>query len=422
MKFDYSKTNISETQLQSTMQSLSGYISEIKRSKASFPVHIVNDTKYYEQVDRLVQKMNTATLKWIFLIGIGGSDLGTQAIYSALKGFKNEMVQIRFIDTVSSRLLQAEIDFIKTFVSSTDEFVVNIISKSGTTTEVLANASIILNELGLKFGDSLNKRVVVTTDIDSKLWEVSAIYERLEIPKHIGGRFSVFTAVGMFPLKLAGVDTESLLNGAKEELEMGLEENNANASLVSACIHYIYYKLGIKISNTFVFNKELENLGKWYRQLVAESLGKKHNLDQIEVHEGITPLVSIGTTDLHSQAQLYFGGPRDKLTTILFFNDPHSFLIIPEYNQIQDLSNTVTNKRLDDVMSAIVNGTKRAYETNSLPFISIEFTLLDEYYLGRLMQMKMLEVIFLAKLMNVNAFDQPSVEDYKTETKKLLHN
>ena len=156
----------------------------------------------------------------------------------------------------------------------------------------------------------------------------------------------------------------------------------------------------ISLLNEFYFAPELESLGKWYRQLVGESLGKSHDV-------GITPIVSIGSTDLHSMAQLYFGGPRDKFTNLIRVENEQGTAALA--------------KSFFKIMNAIYGGVRAAYIKNQLPFTEIIFEDISEHTLGAYMQFKTMEIMYLGRLMDVNAFDQPAVEDYKEETRKLLY-
>jgi len=193
-----------------------------------------------------------------------------------------------------------------------------------------------------------------------------------------------------------------------------------NYAMLSAGITYHYWAEHVRISNSFFFNPEMESAGKWYRQLMGESIGKSHNLDGEEVHAGITPIVTIGSTDLHSMAQLYSGGPRDKLTTIIYSSQTQIKTDLPRELEFAGLVDGIAGKDFAKIMDAIVGGVKAAYLKNELPFMEVGFSEITARTVGAFLQFKMLEEMYLARLLNVNAFDQPNVEDYKLETKKLL--
>ncbi len=278
-------------------------------------VNLPSDKNLLEIVMKMVKKKISSKLKYIVDIGIGGSNLGTKAVYDALYGFydvlePNRFPKMIFLDTTDENLLLKCSKLIQT-LENKDEFLINTISKSGGTTETIANLEIILRELESKFGD-VHERLVITTDEGSKLWELA--YKNgvdvLPIPKTVGGRFSVLSAVGLLPLACCSIDVDSLRKGAEKMRTMCLSSDiSENIAALSAAIIYLHNKNGKNINDTFFFLPQLESIGKWYRQLTGESLGKELDLQGKKVHAGITPTVSIGSTDLHSVGQLYLGGP-----------------------------------------------------------------------------------------------------------------
>jgi glucose-6-phosphate isomerase len=144
-----------------------------------------------------------------------------------------------------------------------------------------------------------------------------------------------------------------------------------NPAAQSAALMALALQDGKNINDTFVFNSELESLGKWYRQLLGESIGKEHNLRGEQVHSGITPTVSVGSTDLHSVGQLYLGGPKDKLTTFVYSSKHNNALTVPSNRIFPSIAPMIDGKTTTDIMQAILGGTKIAYNKNQLPFIEI---------------------------------------------------
>ena len=181
--------------------------------------------------------------------------------------------------------------------------------------------------------------------------------------------------------------------------------------MTSAAILYLLSQQGKNINDNFIFLPQLESMGKWYRQLMGESVGKEG--------KGITPTVSIGSTDLHSVGQLYLGGPKDKITTFIYATEELAETTVPE-KLIYGLVPVIKGKKIHSIMNAIVQGTKIAYKNQELPHMEIGFDKIDEEALGEFLQFKMIEMMYLGHLMNVNTFDQPHVELYKVETKKIL--
>ncbi|MFQ5492976.1 MAG: hypothetical protein ACE5DX_02330 [Candidatus Dojkabacteria bacterium] len=380
-----------------------------------------------EEIEEMAAKVGTKSLRYVLVIGIGGSNLGAQAIYNAIYGkeynfLEHQQTELLFLDTVSPTRLKNILDLLRDEIKDPRELLVNVVSKSGSTNETIANFKIVLQQLQELF-PNIQDRFVFTTDKGTDLWNTAQKEGAhiLEHPQHVGGRYSVLSVVGLFPLYLAGVDTKALLEGASSMVENSIDEDFSNSlSRLSAGIIYIHAKRGIRINNSFFFNPELESVGKWYRQLMGESIGKQYDVDGTEVNSGITPIVSIGSTDLHSMAQLYYGGPHDKLTNIVFARHPEGEFPIPDSDTYSGLVESLKGKSAGELMDAIIGGVKKAYENNGLPYVEVELPGINERSIGSYMQMKMVEMMYLAKLMNLNAFDQPSVEDYKLETKKLL--
>ena len=189
------------------------------------------------------------------------------------------------------------------------------------------------------------------------------------------------------------------------------KSTHINNALTFAAHTFTHYTKGHTIHNTFFFAPELESLGKWYRQLMAESLGKDG--------KGLTPIVSIGSTDLHSMAQLYFGGANNTITNIV--TAPSKGTVrVPKKLVFPGLVENVSGKSLESIMQAISQGTKTTYKKLKRPMVSIELEKLDARELGYYLQTRMIEIMYLAQLLDVNAFDQPMVKSYKKETRGLL--
>lgn len=378
------------------------------------------------QVKDLGKKYKTKNLKYIFVIGIGGSNLGTKAIYDALQldtlGRSIEQPEIIFIDTVDSDYMNSVCQFVKNNISSSQDFVINVISKSGGTTETLANAEYFISYCTNILGD-ISSRVICTTDYESPFWKSAKKngYNTLSIPKKVGGRFSVLSAVGLFPLYLAGVNIDLLVEGAQRAINFSTKTSiEENYSFISAIILFEQFHRGNSIHDSFFFNPCLESLGKWYRQLMGESIGKECDLSGERVEVGITPTVSIGSTDLHSVGQLYIGGIKNKVTTFVFSKSVKNDMIVNEDLQFSLLEDILPGKSFQEIMNAILQGTKIAYSKKNIPFMEIAFSEINEKTVGEFLQFKMCEIMYLGKLFNINAFDQPHVENYKKETRSIL--
>ena len=384
------------------------------------------DDELFAQMEVVLSKKVTSELKYIFVVGIGGANLGTKAIYDALHGVSDVVNPVRpkmlFADTNNATVLNSYINDVIPTINSKDEYLLVTSSKSGNTAETLANTEILQAAFQQKFSDSLD-RIIVIADEESTYSELAddkgiAV---LTIPNNVGGRYSVLSAVGMLPLAALGLDMVSLQKGAQDIRAYCLQsdvENNPAAQ--SAAVLANSLKEGKTINDNFVFNGELESLGKWYRQLMGESIGKEKDNDGKVVNTGITPTVSVGSTDLHSVGQLYLGGPKDKITTFIYSTDQGNALTVPTERTFPEVVEMINGKTTADIMEAILGGVKIAYNKKQLPFMEIQLEGITPYELGAFMQFKMIEMMYLGKLLNVNPFDQPNVESYKIETKKLL--
>ncbi len=385
-------------------------------------INLPTDEDIREAVEKLIEEKVTDTLRYVFLIGIGGSNLGTKAIYDALPVDAFNGRVLICIDTVNGRTLD-EVQVIISELESPDELLIISVSKSGGTTETIANTEIVLALASEKWGSEVVSRVVVITDEGSAYHQEASSknISVLTMPIAIGGRFSVFTVVGLFPLAALGVSITDLLKGAQNMQSSCLHSDiMSNPAAQSALVAYQAYQHGQIVHDTFVFNPELESLGKWYRQLLGESIGKSVAGEGDTGRVGIVPTVSVGSTDLHSVGQLYLGGPARTLTTFVVSNTDDNTFTTPKERLFETLAPMATGKSTKQIMNAILNGTKTAYNNQSLPFMEITLDGVTPHELGAFMQFKMIEMMYLGRLFGVDTFNQPAVELYKVETKKLL--
>ncbi len=354
-------------------------------------------------------RLERKEIKVIIVVGVGGSSLGIQAVFEALKR-KKGLKEILFLDSLNPLFLRAIKNKLDSCSGRKCQSAIFLISKSGKTFETLANFFTLL-----KLIRRYLPKIFIITNENSSLWEFGKKknYPLLPLPKMVGGRFSIFSNLGLFPFYLSGIDTRELFLGAKRANEICLKDYpSRNPSLASALTIFYHWKDGKNIYSNFVFPPDLEFFGKWYIQLMGESLGKEG--------KGITPTVTVGTSDFHAIGQLYFDGPRDKLINFVFVEKLGLDSEIPTDKNLDNLFPEVKGKKLWQVNKAIFEGVKRAYQKKKIPFTETILPTLNERNLGFLLEMKMIEIIFLAKLMRVNAFDQPGVELYKAETRKIL--
>lgn len=416
MKFNYKdSSNISKKDIDETIESLAVYNKKIESiedegysSPESF-LYLPYDKRMLTKILELAEEKKSKDLKYVIVVGIGGSNLGAKAVYDAIHGYtdlleKERYPKMIFADTNDSDFISSLKGLIKNYILKPEEIAVVIITKSGETIETIANAEVIISSLKEKFGD-YNERVIVITDNPPSELAYLAEEKRIdtiEIPQKVGGRYSVFSAAGLLPLALVGLDLNKLLEGARGD--------NYDAE-VSATVLYLNLKEGKEINDLFVFHPELESLGKWYQQLIGESLGKNEDMNML-------PTVSIGSTDLHSVGQLYLGGPKNRITTFVTSKDD-SDVKVPD-REFPELVPSISGKTLSEIIDAISEGTKKAYSKEGLPFMEIVLDGISEHSLGEFMQFKMKEVLFLGQLLGIDVFNQPQVELYKKETRDIL--
>ena len=335
--------------------------------------------------------------KNIVVIGMGGSILGTKSIYSFLR--KKIKKNFFFFDNLDTNL-HLEFKKIKNIKNSC--FIV--VSKSGNTLETITNLNIIFSRVVLK-----NKLIFITEIADNSLMAIANKYnaEIIEHKEFIGGRYSVLSESGMLPATLMGLEINRFKN-----LKILIKNKNFVSSLIhNVASIYTLNAQGINNSVILNYDSSLNDLGFWYQQLVAESLAKKG--------KGITPLLSYGPKDHHSLLQLYLDGPKNKFFT--FFNSSkkeNKYKIGRE--GITNSMKFLKNKSLEFVINAQCNATKNIFKLKKIPFRQITFNKKNEEELGEIFTFFVLETILLARLMNINPFDQPAIEQVKIETKRFL--
>lgn len=385
-------------------------------------IRVPFDQDYYSKTLSLVAQQKALNPRMLVVIGIGGSNLGALAVHGALNGRwyndQDPQISVYFADTVDTAMLMALIERIKAVLEQKREVLLVVISKSGTTTETIVNFYLLLEILKQYRPDTYKDYVVAITDEASALFNLAQQnkYACLSVPTKVGGRYSVFSAVGIFPLALLDIDTVQLLEGARTAVNDCIAADNNDAATI-ALLLYQYYQRNYMIHDHFIFFTDGESIGRWYRQLMGESIGKEYNLQGKQVRVGITPTVSIGSTDLHSVGQLYLGGPQYTFTSFLT-REYGQTLRVPEQASVL-IGSPVTS--VNEVYVAIEQGVQQAYKNSNKPFCHLRLSAVNEFTLGYLLQMYMIQMMYLGYLLDVNPFDQPQVELYKKETKRILH-
>jgi glucose-6-phosphate isomerase len=360
---------------------------------------VVRATSYFSGIEHLV------------LVGIGGSSLGTEAVYEALRGTE-QGIDLTILDALSPARLGRMMHMLAGKGIPPDKIGVVLVSKSGGTTETIANYAMLRKAMSERLGGT--PRTLVITDEGSKLDSVaaSASFERFHIPHAVGGRYSVFSAVGIIPLSILGIDTGAFLRGARELLS---DPGVTASALTSAGT---IAKTGVSGTiDTFLFDPELRAYGFWRRQLLGESLGKSVALDGTKAIYGPLPTVST-VGDLHSIAQLYLAGPRgihtDFITQDSYDDAP---LGVAEPNSILP---HLAGHGAQDISFALEKSVIASYKDRRLPHAEYRLTLRSASELGALMAFNMFETMLTASFMGIDAFDQPNVELYKTKMRDIL--
>ena len=364
----------------------------------------------------------------VLVLGIGGSALGGIAVTEALlkpywnlltKEQRNNYPRIFFLDNIDpdsiNGLLQV-LDLKKTLV--------NVITKSGDTAETMSQFMILRDLMQKELGDDYRKHIVATTD--KKMGVLNHIanqegYKIFYVPDDVGGRFSVFSAVGLMPFALVGLDVDQIINGIKDmDLALKNTDINQNIAAQSALIHYLMdTKLGKKMSVLMPYSSRLKFVPDWFVQLWAESLGKEFNNNGEKVNVGLTPIKAVGATDQHSQVQLFNEGPNDKLITFIRVENFDTILEIPnayEYTGIGYLG----GKSMNDLMNAEADSTTVSLLDYSRPNLTIMIDKIDEYNIAQLLYMFEVQTAIIGELYNINTFNQPGVEQAKNYTYALM--
>lgn len=389
-------------------------------------INLSTDTAMVQRIHAVIEEKKKLRPRLLLLIGMGGSSLGTIALLSALKGsFFNEIspdIQFYCADTADPDYIEQLIFLVERELREERSVLMVVASKSGSTIETMVNFELFFVLLKKYKPQTYTEHIIIITDHESALWQWS--FEQhcvaLEVPKRVGGRYSALSPIGLFPLGLLGIDIDDLLAGARAAVDICTGTDiQTNTAALTAAILSLQYKQGCTIHDMFLFGADLKDLGRWYQQLMAESIAKEYDRAENRVEIGITPTVSIGTTDLHSLAQLHLGGRRDTFTSFVFIKETSS-LQMPRVQEFSPMPGIVQGIAVGDLFSAIGDGVMQAYIASKRPFIKIELDKKDSRHLGYFMQYKMIEIMYLGFLMDVNPFDQPNVELYKQKTREIL--
>ena len=357
----------------------------------------------------------------LIVIGIGGSYLGARAVIESLTSSFNNMLtenqrkypQILYVgNNLSPNYINELIEYI-----GDKDFSVNVISKSGTTTEPAIAFRIFREILENKYGiDEARSRIYVTTDKERGALKTLADnegYEQFVIPDNVGGRYSVLTAVGLLPIATAGIDIDKLMQGAQNAQERYNDSNlKYNECYQYAVVRNILYKIYKNTEILLNYEPKMHYFTEWWKQLYGESEGK----DQ----KGIFPAGVDFTTDLHSMGQYIQEGRRNLFETVISIEKPKSDITINKDEDNLDGLNYLSGKTLDYVNKKAMEGTIKAHVSGDVPNILINIEKLDEEHIGELIYFFEKACAMSGMILGVNPFNQPGVEEYKKNMFKLL--
>lgn len=350
----------------------------------------------------------------VIIFGVGGSCLGGKL----LTNFKETSgPNIHFVDNIDSyewNKLFKNIDLSKTGVIS--------ISKSGNTTETLCQTL-----LAIQKWEDLPKSehfLFITDYVDNSINEIAQCYDItcLNHPIGIGGRFSIFSVVGILPALIAGIDANMVIEGAKSVVDEFLKAgpNDENLVLKNAFFHNQLFEQKINISVLFCYSNRLIHFANWYSQLWSESLGKKSLFDE-SVRYGTTPVIALGAVDQHSQLQLYIDGPKDKLFTIITVGDhPETDLINIDGSINSSIARSLNGHMMSELMFAHQQVTAQSLIKEGLPVRIMNVSEFDEENLGKMLMFSILETIATACIWGIDPFNQPGVKNGKERVIEIM--
>ncbi len=427
VKFDYSNSSIIDRMiyaLDDKVKENNKWIEENKDDETQFLGWVDLPEKYdkeeFERIKKAANKIQKDS-DFLIVIGIGGSYLGARAVIEALShSFYNMMPNDR---RKTPKIIYAGNNLSPNYLHDLLELIaendisLNVISKSGTTTEPAIAFRILREAIETKYGvDEAKKRIYVTTDKAKGALKGLADEEKYEtfvIPDNVGGRFSVLTAVGLLPIATAGIDIDKLMEGAKEAMDKYKDQEvKFNDCYKYAVIRNLLYNSGKTTEILANYEPSLHYMTEWWKQLYGESEGKDG--------KGIFPAGVDFTTDLHSMGQYIQDGNRNLMETVICVEEPKSNITLAEDKENIDGLNFLAGKDLDYINKKAMEGTIEAHVSGNVPNMKITIDRLDEENLGHLIYFFEKACAMSGLILEVNPFNQPGVEEYKKNMFRLL--
>ena len=369
----------------------------------------------------------------LVILGIGGSALATTALVTALKPPYYNLLSRRARGGTPRVFVMDNIDPVSFHrmmrLCPPKRTLYNVVSKSGETAETVSQMLIVLDAIEKSLGvDAVKDHVVVTTNPRGKatslLHSVADHYHLKDfaLPFNVGGRFSVFSPVGMFPAAILGMDLDALREGcAAMDARCSVLPMAENPAYLRAAVQYLAHTGKGKVMSVMMpYADALRDVADWYRQLWAESLGKRLSLDGEEVYAGQTPIKSLGVTDQHSQVQLYREGPNDKIFNIIEVTRFDKTLRIPSLLTEIPQFDYLRGKTMNKLMAAELRGAMDALKISNRPMSRIILPRISLHTVAQLLYMLEVETAMAGRLYNVQTFDQPGVDEGKRIARALM--
>ena len=427
VKFDYSNSSINDRMIfefDSKVKENNKWIEDNKNDEKEFlgwvdlPVNYDKDE--FERIKKAAKKIQNDS-DFLIVIGIGGSYLGARAVIEALTNCFYNMIPSKRRKT--PKILYAGNNLSPNYLHDLLELIaekdisLNVISKSGTTTEPAIAFRILREAIETKYGvEEAKKRIYVTTDKKKGALKTLADdekYETFVIPDNVGGRFSVLTAVGLLPIATAGIDIDKLMKGAEDARGKYSDPDvKFNDCYKYAVIRNLLYNSGKTTEILANYEPQLHYMTEWWKQLYGESEGKDG--------KGLFPAGVDFTTDLHSMGQYIQDGKRNLIETVICVEEPKSNIVLAEDKENLDGLNYLAGKDLDYINKKAMEGTIEAHVTGNVPNMKITIDKFDEENLGHLIYFFEKACAMSGLILGVNPFNQPGVEEYKKNMFRLL--
>jgi glucose-6-phosphate isomerase len=404
------------------LQALEGFRRASEAGTYGFP-HLPFQTDTLRHISDYAKELK-GSYDTVCLVGIGGSALGAWALDCAMHGphpvQSQDHPRLVVLDNVDPVFVEAALASM-----SPKKTHVVVVAKSGSTAETMATFLIVRDWLLTKLGKKGARRISAVTSEgrgDLKKLALAEEYVTFHLPENVGGRFSVLSAVGMLPAALMGMSVRKVARGAAEMTHHCWQNNlEQNVALRAALVHYLVWTRRRKtIQVVFPYSNQLWGTAFWFRQLWAESLGKRANRQGEVVHVGQTPVAALGTTDQHSQVQLYMEGPNDKVFTFWGVNKFDKPGRIPKSRIGLESFDYLAGQSLAKLIDAERRSTAAALTETQRPNCTFLLDRIDEEHVGAFLQLMKFQTAFAGELLNVNAFDQEGVELGKKFTFGLM--